>query len=244
MNDFASWDAGLHTADPNSLQHYGVLGMKWGERRYQNPDGSLTAAGKRHYDQTGEYGYHYKSHATKKYAKKAAKNMRKAEAYDVGSRVAKSHGNDVNAQKHAAKRDKYAAKAQKFLNRAKRSAEIDRGEQEYAKGLSTGKALALSILAGDRVKGYAQYRAMSGQSGKNMTGGKVTSAVLGYYMGSAGSRQRKAAYIRQDEGKNGLGQKVFKLNNKIQSKASDVIDRTAQANGGFPDREKQRKKRG
>jgi len=29
------------------LQHYGVKGMKWGVRRYQNTDGSLTAAGKK-----------------------------------------------------------------------------------------------------------------------------------------------------------------------------------------------------
>lgn len=33
----------------NELRHYGVKGMKWGVRRYQNKDGSLTAAGKKRY---------------------------------------------------------------------------------------------------------------------------------------------------------------------------------------------------
>ena len=28
------------------LVHHGILGMKWGIRRYQNKDGSLTPAGK------------------------------------------------------------------------------------------------------------------------------------------------------------------------------------------------------
>lgn len=31
------------------LQHHGIRGMKWGIRRYQNPDGSLTPKGKKHY---------------------------------------------------------------------------------------------------------------------------------------------------------------------------------------------------
>ena len=33
----------------NELMHWGVQGMHWGERRYQNPDGSLTPAGRIHY---------------------------------------------------------------------------------------------------------------------------------------------------------------------------------------------------
>ena len=36
------------------LKHYGVKGMKWYERRYQNEDGSLTSAGKARYrERTG-----------------------------------------------------------------------------------------------------------------------------------------------------------------------------------------------
>lgn len=35
----------------DELYHHGIIGMKWGIRRYQNKDGSLTRAGKKRYSE-------------------------------------------------------------------------------------------------------------------------------------------------------------------------------------------------
>jgi hypothetical protein len=34
------------------IEHHGIKGQKWGIRRFQNEDGSLTEAGKKHYSKT------------------------------------------------------------------------------------------------------------------------------------------------------------------------------------------------
>ena len=57
----------------NYLQHYGVIGMKWGIRRYQNSDGSLTPEGERRYN-VGEKIKGFDENAYRRYDKKVNPN--------------------------------------------------------------------------------------------------------------------------------------------------------------------------
>lgn len=209
------------------LQHYGVLGMKWGQRRFQNKDGSLTAAGEKRYAKTGEYGYHYHSHATKKYQRKAQKAAKKA-FFTIGSDARSLHEkgltNIKNGDKRIAKQDKLIKKALKYQKRAERSAELDRREQEAAEKISTGKAIVTRLLLGGAAsKSYQQYRAMAG-GGEHGAATKGISRALAYIGGTPGSRLAKAAYIRKGEKNRGVVNAINKAGGKAVQKARKADD--------------------
>ncbi len=56
----------------DELCHWGIKGMKWGVRRYQNKDGTLTPAGKKHYGGEGTDGSEKPDYAPKAPKKKAS----------------------------------------------------------------------------------------------------------------------------------------------------------------------------
>lgn len=62
------------------LYHWGVKGMKWGVRRYQNKDGSLTPAGRKRYAEPHE---DYK----RAHDKKSVKQMSDKELRDRNNRL-------------------------------------------------------------------------------------------------------------------------------------------------------------
>lgn len=63
----------------NELTHHGILGMKWGVRRFQNKDGSLTAAGKKRKRQRLSKKDTYHEDYEKAHNSKSVKNMSDAE---------------------------------------------------------------------------------------------------------------------------------------------------------------------
>ena len=43
----------MNKLNQNELYHHGVKGMKWGVRRFQNKDGTLTPKGEKYYKDDG-----------------------------------------------------------------------------------------------------------------------------------------------------------------------------------------------
>lgn len=112
------------TPSNNDLLHYGVLGMKWGVRRYQNADGSLTAKGRKRY--SGTKGY-------ENLKKDIIKDKRRGSAY---IKTEKAYWDDSSYRKDMKNNKEYKEAANNAISIAK---EIKKLDDKYWSKNTTGK---------------------------------------------------------------------------------------------------------
>lgn len=114
----------------NELAHHGILGMKWGVRRFQNEDGSLTSAGKARY-----YGYGPKADKQRYYRQKGAARQYKDVLKSVGkdySKTQKLLGKSAKAYRTWVKEDPRNRTGQRAQYELERAQKMLGGKKGYA----------------------------------------------------------------------------------------------------------------
>ena len=147
------------------LMHHGILGQKWGVRRYQNPDGSLTNAGKRHSAKK-----EYKA-AKKAYNKNVRKTNSEISKLEGRWNIAKSVENrDAIVSKRNNLKKEYfdlIDKKAAYKSAGKKSEKaVDRAERNvYAKAMGSMRD-SINDVYGDR-KATAVYNHIATKKGKD-----------------------------------------------------------------------------
>lgn len=105
------------------LVHYGVKGMKWGVRRYQNKDGTLTAAGK-------------KRNASSSKSSDADKEKRRSTAKKVAATTAAVVTVAAAATIYAKNKDAIDGFVSKYADKAVKGIDLVKNEAEYQKTMA------------------------------------------------------------------------------------------------------------
>lgn len=156
------------------LEHHGIPGMKWGVRRFQNKDGSLTAAGEKRYGVLGSGGS----------AKSMTRHLNKLDA-GYANVEARRRSYASAAGRKAYKMNKALAKGKtekakklrdKAINLGKKAAEADKTKKKI-------ENLQWRIIAKAAQKGYTTNSEAIKRRGED--GGTRIAGILGGATGVA-----------------------------------------------------------
>lgn len=143
----------------NSLKHYGISGMKWGVRRFQNPDGTYTEEGKKR-RQIAENAFKQGKDGKPSRAEKltrssseivnSAQNLRKNTRNKVVNEKVKQKTKDISKmsnQELQAKITRYNLE-QQYKDVIRKESEIEAGSNKVDEFLSVaGNTLAIATSA-------------------------------------------------------------------------------------------------
>lgn len=121
------------------LEHHGIKGQKWGIRRYQNDDGTLTEEGRKRYE-VGNSGT--MTEAGKQLYKQDRKGAKK-EALGERKDLMKKHGYGKEVANYLIK-EKYGSITAKDINKADKASDFGK---KVAKGAGTAAAVAAAVVA-------------------------------------------------------------------------------------------------
>lgn len=164
------------------LMHHGIQGQKWGVRRFQNEDGSLTEAGQARYGGKKEYNDNVaRGLLTGRVGNfTGGRSMGEQRSYNMSRRIDKKRnkadiarlkGNEVKARRLEQK-----AKALETKKRAQDAANSDR--EAYDRHTSTGKMLVQNLLmTGWGAEAYRNARARGNSRGKALVSAMLLDPV-------------------------------------------------------------------
>ena len=214
------------------LAHHGILGQKWGVRRYQNPDGSLTAEGRKRYAIDSDGKIRKLSSSERRAAVKMEKNRAAALEKARKARVEKAEYNKQKAEAiksgDASKIEKYfkdltPAEMQDAVNRINTKQTFQRLLNQEAQLVSNGKSKTDKLM--ERVGKVTDY-AETGIKFYNVFA-KVNNALSDNFMpliGSGESRSEHERKLRKEEEDDKRQRKEAKEKKKAEKEEKERSD--------------------